>query len=120
MNETTAKTRRYDRREFCKTAGLGLGAVLLTSPGVFGAEAQEASAHLGQWLAAGIEDYRLEFVHESADQVREIANAFAEAIAGRTTGEQLHRRLKTLLRGRVTEGSLFIPKGASALLPILQ
>jgi putative protease len=87
---------------------------------VFGAEAQEASAHLGQWLAAGIEDYRLEFVHESADQVREIANAFAEAIAGRTTGEQLHRRLKTLLRGRVTEGSLFIPKGASALLPILQ
>jgi putative protease len=87
---------------------------------VFGAEAQEASAHLVQWLAAGIEHFRLEFVHESGDQVREIANTYNEALAGRITSDHLHRRLKSLLRGGVTEGSLFVPKGASALLPILQ
>ena len=36
---------------------------------VFGAEAQEASLHLDAWRAAGIRHFRLEFVHESAEQV---------------------------------------------------
>src|SRR6185503_11563952 len=34
---------------------------------VFGAEAQEASAHLEAWRAAGIHRFRLEFAHESGD-----------------------------------------------------
>ncbi len=87
---------------------------------VFGAEAQEASAHLAQWMAAGIQHFRLEFVHESGDEVREIARAFDDALSGRATGEQLHRRLKAVVRGGVTEGSLFVPRGSSALLPVLQ
>jgi len=37
---------------------------------VFGAEAQEASAHLDLWRAAGIRHFRLEFVHESGAQVK--------------------------------------------------
>ena len=36
---------------------------------VFGAEAQEASLHLAEWLAAGIRHFRIEFVHETPDQV---------------------------------------------------
>lgn len=45
MNEITAKAGRYDRRAFCKTAGLGLGA-LLTTPGLFGAETQTPARRL--------------------------------------------------------------------------
>src|SRR5205807_6203602 len=36
---------------------------------VFGAEAQEASAHVEKWRAAGIAHFRLEFVAESAAEV---------------------------------------------------
>jgi len=49
---------------------------------VFGAEAQEASGHLEEWRRAGIRHFRLEFVHESADQVRQVAQAFDRALAG--------------------------------------
>jgi putative protease len=43
---------------------------------VFGAEAQEASRHLEMWRQARIQHCRLEFVHESAEQVTRIARAF--------------------------------------------
>ena len=75
---------------------------------VFGAEAQQASAHLPAWRAAGIRHFRLEFVHESGDQVRRVAAAFASALAGRTTYIHLAAELKSITP--VTEGSLFVPK----------
>lgn len=49
---------------------------------VFGAEAQEASGHLGEWRRAGIRHFRLEFVHESGDQVQQVARAFDRALSG--------------------------------------
>src|SRR5262249_32636283 len=49
---------------------------------VFGAEAQESSAHLQAWQTAGIRHYRLEFVHESAEQVAQVAQAFQKALNG--------------------------------------
>ena len=52
---------------------------------VFGAEAQEASRHLEEWRAAGLHRFRLEFVHESADQVTRITRAFSDALRGRLT-----------------------------------
>jgi putative protease len=85
---------------------------------VFGAEAQEASLHIAEWLAAGIRHFRLEFVHESADQVTRIGRAFADFFAGRLTPEELHRLLQRCAPEGVTEGSLFVP--SSALLPVLQ
>lgn len=85
---------------------------------VFGAEAQEASAHLTDWLAAGIGHFRLEFVHETADRVAEIAGAFGECLAGSKPSE-LSRRLKQLAPEGTTEGSLYVPAG-SALFPVLQ
>jgi putative protease len=51
---------------------------------VFEAEAQEASAHLEPWLAAGIRHFRLEFVHESPDELTRVARAFACALAAPT------------------------------------
>jgi putative protease len=86
---------------------------------VFGAQAQEASLHLEAWLAAGIRHFRLEFVQESGAQVLGIAAAFHEALAGRISGQDLNRKLRSLAPKGVTEGSLFIPPNAS-LLPVLQ
>lgn len=79
---------------------------------VFGAEAQEASAHLEDWLAAGISDFRLEFAHEPGRQVREVALAFADALAGRIAFRELGRRLKQIAPEGTTEGSLFVPLSA--------
>jgi putative protease len=86
---------------------------------VFGAEAQEASAHLDAWLAAGIRHFRLEFVHETPERVGRIAAAFAERLSGRSTGAALQKSLRNLAPEGVTEGSLFVP-ASSALLPVLQ
>ncbi|HKD04943.1 MAG TPA: DUF3656 domain-containing protein [Bryobacteraceae bacterium] len=79
---------------------------------VFGAEAQEASAHLDRWMRAGIRDFRLEFAHESGLQVEEIADAFRKP-------DQLARRLKAIAPGGVTQGSLYIAADYKEL-PILQ
>ncbi|MEZ4725851.1 MAG: hypothetical protein R3E79_01825 [Caldilineaceae bacterium] len=48
---------------------------------VFGAEAQEAGRHLALWRAAGIHHFRLEFVHESGEQVAQVTQAFAAYLA---------------------------------------
>jgi len=76
---------------------------------VFGAEAQEASHFLDGWLAAGIRHFRLEFVHESGEEVAQIARAFAAFLAGERTSSQLSRRLAGLVKAGTTEGSLFVP-----------
>ena len=86
---------------------------------VFGAEAQEASAHLEAWLDAGIRHFRLEFVHESAEQVAGVARAFAGALAGQKPGSQLTRELRRLVAEGTTEGSLYVPSDYQAL-PVLQ
>ncbi len=86
---------------------------------VFGAEAQEASAHLDAWLAAGIRHFRLEFVQESAAQVAGVAAAFEDTLAGRLGSQELNRKLRSFAPKGVTEGSLFIPSNSS-LLPVLQ
>lgn len=77
---------------------------------IFGAEAQEASAHLGRWRAAGIRHFRLEFAHETGAQVTMIAGQFTQALL---TGRKVSLAVPT------TEGSLFIPHDYLTF-PILQ
>jgi putative protease len=86
---------------------------------VFGAEAQHAAAHLSDWLEAGIRDFRLEFVHESADEVAAITRAFEDALSGRTSFRDLERQLARLAPSGITEGSLYVPEGYMEL-PVLQ
>jgi putative protease len=86
---------------------------------VFGAEAQEASTHLHDWLDAGIRHFRAEFVHESADAVIRVAEALEDALVRRCSPGELHRRLEQASPRGVTQGSLFVPAAAFAL-PILQ
>ena len=86
---------------------------------VFGAEAQQASSHLEQWLSAGIRHFRLEFAHESADQVQRVANAFDLALQGNISFEKLRAELLKAAPQGITEGSLFVSKDYLQL-PILQ
>ncbi len=74
---------------------------------VFGAEAQVASRHLDQLLRSGIRDYRLEFVHESSEQVRKVAAAFQSNFAREITAAELDQRLRKIIP--TTEGSFFVP-----------
>ncbi|NTU81381.1 MAG: U32 family peptidase [Chloroflexales bacterium] len=78
---------------------------------VFGAEAQEASRHLDEWRRAGIRHIRLEFVHETADDVERVGQAFQAYLAGAITAPELARRLQRLAPQGTTEGSLFVPAG---------
>jgi putative protease len=86
---------------------------------VFGAEAQEASAHLEQWRAAGIHQFRLEFAHESGAQVSAVTEAFTDALAGHCGARTLAERLRRVSPQGVTQGSLYVPEGYLTL-PVLQ
>jgi putative protease len=86
---------------------------------VFGAEAQEASAHLDLWREAGIRHFRIEFVHESAEQAREIARLFDQALNDDLSPAQLNRQLKAVAPQGTTQGSLFVPSNYLEL-PVLQ
>ncbi len=86
---------------------------------VFGAEAQEASLHFEEWRRAGIRHFRLEFVHESADQVKQVVRAFERVLAGTMNPQALGVELKRIAPQGTTEGSLFVAKDYRVL-PILQ
>jgi putative protease len=86
---------------------------------VYGAEAQEASRYLNEWLNAGIIHYRLEFVHESAAQVEQIASAFSAALHGKLSNQELANLMQQLAPQGSTEGSLFVPLNYRSL-PLLQ
>jgi putative protease len=86
---------------------------------VFGSEAQEASRHLDEWRSAGIRHFRLEFVHETAEQVTRIGRAFADALAGKRSIQDLARQLRHEAPQGTTEGSLFVPEGYLTI-PLVQ
>ena len=76
---------------------------------VFGAEAQEGSGWLGDWRAAGICHFRLEFAHESAADVRAVTRAFSQTFDGKKSSAQLAQELKRYSPQGTTVGSLFVP-----------
>jgi putative protease len=82
---------------------------------IFGAEAQEASAHLQGWLKAGIRHFRLEFAHESRSEVRQITRSLRSALAGHISSAQLAVEWRRIAPQGTTEGSLFVPSTHLAL-----
>ena len=86
---------------------------------VFGAEAQEASRHLSLWWKAGVRNFRLEFVHETGEQLRQVVELFEKAFRGIFSFDELGRRLRSTVPGGTTEGSLLVP-GNYLTLPVLQ
>jgi U32 family peptidase len=85
---------------------------------VFGAEAQEASAHLDAWSRVGIQHWRLEFVHETGDQVRRVYRAFEKALITGAPARDLAGELKNIAPEGTTQGSLYVAPDYR-LLPIL-
>ncbi|MEI7470523.1 MAG: hypothetical protein WCL57_20155, partial [Chloroflexota bacterium] len=65
--------------------------------------------------AAGVVHYRLEFVHESAEQVTQVAKAFRATFEGKLTAPELTRRLRQISPQGTTEGSLFVPENFFAI-----
>jgi len=86
---------------------------------VFGAEAQEASQYLELWRRTGIRDFRVEFAHETPEQVEAVCEAFAETLAGRRTAQWLVAQCRKATPGGATLGSLFVPANYPSL-PVLQ
>ncbi|WP_456151374.1 DUF3656 domain-containing U32 family peptidase [Deinococcus grandis] len=88
---------------------------------VFEGRPQVAAAHLRDWHAAGIRDLRLEFVHETPEQVREVIHAHRAYLNGDLSAAQLQAALDEQVDQGTTEGSLFVPNDFGLLdaLPIL-
>jgi putative protease len=82
---------------------------------VFGAEAQIAAPHLADWWQAGLYHFRLEFVHETPQQVTDITRAFVDALANGLSAAELTQRLIRIAPQGTTEGSLFVPDDYLAL-----
>jgi putative protease len=76
---------------------------------IVSAEAQVASRHLDALVASGIRHFRLEFVHETGQDVRRIAAAFRSYFSGEIDAARLDDRLADLCRQGTTQGSLFVP-----------
>jgi len=86
---------------------------------VFGAEAQVASKYIDRMMASGIQHYRLEFVHESARDVRRVTSAFQDYFAGTIDSTTLDQRLSKIASQGTSEGSLFVPANTVAISSIL-
>ena len=85
---------------------------------VFGAEAQVATQQLDRWMQSGIRHFRVEFVHQTAEQVLAIGSAFQKYLAGKTKANQLERDLKNHTDQGITDGSLFVPDGFKNLIQL--
>ena len=68
---------------------------------------------------AGLHHFRLEFVHETAEQVIQITRAFQDNLSGKLPTRELTRQLQRFAPQGATEGSLFVPDNYLAL-PLLQ
>ena len=75
---------------------------------VFGAQSQQASRYMDTWISAGIEHFRLEFVHEQPTQLFNISKAFGSFLDGESSSIELHDALKRNSPQGVTEGSLLV------------
>ncbi|ADY26655.1 peptidase U32 [Deinococcus proteolyticus MRP] len=77
---------------------------------VFEGRPQVAGMHLDDWQAAGIRHFRLEFVHETPEQVRAVIARHREYLAGQLSSAELEEALEESGDQGVTEGSLFVPR----------
>ena len=85
---------------------------------VFGAEAQTDVGSMDAWMSAGLRHFRVEFVHESAEQVTEIVAGFGSLFAKKITPAQLGKTLQQFAGQGITQGSLFVPEGFKNLVQL--
>ena len=85
---------------------------------VFGAEAQTDSNAISEWQAAGISNYRLEFVYQTPEQIAAIADAFRSHLDGMTVASDLAAVLEENSPQQTTQGSLFVPDDFKSLVEL--
>ena len=79
---------------------------------IFGAEAQTNPTAIVAWRAAGISDFRLEFVHQTPEQISKVTSAFGQFLSAEATelaAGQLAQTIEKNSPQSTTEGSLFVP-----------
>jgi U32 family peptidase len=85
---------------------------------VFGASAQSGAVHLEAWRKAGIRRFRLEFVHETPEQVSGVIDAYRRALEGKIMTKQLERELELHTPSGITQGSFVVPFSDLEMLPM--
>lgn len=72
---------------------------------LFNAKAQTGAKFFDQLQAAGLRNYRVELLEESAGQTREILRTYQDLLDGGTSGETLWRALRARPQLGVTQGT---------------
>lgn len=85
---------------------------------VFGAEVQFDANCLQRWVHDGISNYRIEFVHESPDQVEGVTASFQDFLSSKISADQLAESIKRLVPLGTTTGSFFVPKNFKKLVQL--
>lgn len=73
---------------------------------VYNAIEQSGSEYLPQFLELGVSTYRLEFLEEDADKVKEVISLYDRALKGQISGTQVWKTLKATNQLGVTRGQL--------------
>ncbi len=85
---------------------------------VFGAQIQSGAKFLGLFRRSGIQNFRMEFVHQSASQVAEAARALREFFDGNVDELLLDHDFRQCCPAGTTDGSLFVPAGFRQLVQL--
>lgn len=85
---------------------------------VFEGRPQVANAFLPEWQGVGLGHFRLEFVHENAEQVHEIVSAYQAYFAQTISAQALDERISQSLGSATTQGSLYVPDDFHSLPPL--
>ncbi|WP_127532124.1 U32 family peptidase [Paenibacillus kobensis] len=73
---------------------------------VYNAIEQSGAEYLMNFVDLGVRSFRIEFLEESAEKVREVMDLYEDALAGRISGTQVWRSLKAINQLGVTRGQL--------------
>src|SRR5262249_9748589 len=110
--------RPCDRREVRLRDRVGAEHVLKADAGcrntVFNALAQTGAEHVERLLELGLRHFRIEFLHETPEQLAQTVAQYRLLLRGETTGTQLWRQLKLLNQLGVTRGSMERRAGRNA------
>lgn len=75
---------------------------------VFNARAQSAAPHLKTMLGLGVRRFRVEFVWETADEVRQVLESYRALAAGKKSAAQVVRDVGAMERYGVTSGTFAV------------
>lgn len=73
---------------------------------VYNAIEQSGAEYLQHFINLGVPKFRVEFLEESADKVREVIRLYRQAMAGRISGTEVWKTLKATNQLGVTRGQL--------------